>query len=202
MNVHSGWFQCTAKWLKCAYKYIYQTAPAETGAQSARCDGWLACLSSAPLLLGLLHISQILHTHKSTTVVTYTFDNVSVNPQGHTDAWWAGTDSFLRQQLTHREQPEIHGILAVSIAAHWWTPEWAGGRNPVLSLLSGVGLAPGGAGEDKGEKTRREKTHGAVRNEYNITINWWILLEMWLMGKLICVIKQFLFYQDLKSSNY
>lgn len=49
--------------------------------------------------------------------------------------------------LTHQEQPEIRGILEVAIAAHLWTPEWEGGRNPALSLQSEVELAPGGAGE-------------------------------------------------------
>lgn len=49
--------------------------------------------------------------------------------------------------MTYQEQPETRGILAVSIAAHWWTPEWEGGRSPALFLLSGVELAPGGAGK-------------------------------------------------------
>lgn len=57
--------------------------------------------------------------------------------------------------MTNQEQPEIHGILAVSIAAHLWTPEWAAGRNPVLSLLSVVGLAPGGAEKDRGKHYNR-----------------------------------------------
>lgn len=65
---------CVTQWTL-AYGYIYQTVPAETGEQSARCGGWLSCLSSAPLLLGQPHISQILE-YKSATVVTCTITNL------------------------------------------------------------------------------------------------------------------------------
>lgn len=99
----------------------YRREPAETGEQSARCGGWLICLSSAPLLLGRPHISQSLrahtHTHTKGQVI-----NVKLNAssQGHMEVWgrsWAGTCLF-GYQLTHQEQPETRGILAVSTVAH------------------------------------------------------------------------------------
>lgn len=100
------------------------------------------------------HKSNPVHERQEMSIVNMTAYKLDLlSPGGQEDAWVdVGKGTFLCHLLTHQEQPETHGILAVSTAAHLWTPEWEGERNPAPSPLSAAGPAPGGAAKNRGEE--------------------------------------------------